>query len=168
MLSSALSDQDQDLSLELVRRFWALYQSRQWAAAQALLHPQAACQWWATSERIDGSAAIVHVNAVYPEGWTIHLLELNALNARDAGLDAAASAAVNHRRVHSLVRVDQAGQAFYANSFFSLEQGLIVAIDEYWSDRQAAPSWRKPGAMPGLTLMSSDDRVGLSLKLDLN
>ncbi|MCV2370691.1 nuclear transport factor 2-like protein [Roseateles oligotrophus] len=156
-MSSSASD------LNLVRRFWALYQARQWAAAQALLHPQAACQWWATSERFEGAEAIVHVNAVYPEGWTIHLLELNAL---DCGGDATA-APVARRRVHSLVRVDQAEQAFYANSFFGIEQGLIVAIDEYWADAQPAPAWRKPGALPGLKRMSTDDRAGLSLKLDL-
>jgi hypothetical protein len=147
--------------LGLVRRFWALYQARHWAAAQALLHPQAACQWWASAERFEGAEAIVHVNAVYPEGWTIHLLELNAL---DVGL-ASSVMPPTRRRIHSLVRVNQADQVFYANSFFSVEQGLIVAIDEYWSDVQPAPEWRTPEALPGLTTMGCDAREGLSLSL---
>ncbi|WP_310388879.1 hypothetical protein [Roseateles sp.] len=157
--------------LALVRRFWAQYQARNWSAAQALLHPQAVCKWWATAERFDGAAAIVHVNAVYPEGWTIHLLELNGLSV-PSGLDSqggavrAAAGASESRRVHSLVRVEQGGQAFYANSFFSLAQGLIRAIDEYWADTQPAPAWRLTGDLPGASALGTDVRAGLSLELD--
>jgi hypothetical protein len=147
--------------LNLVQRFWALYQAREWGAVQALLHPEAHCQWWATAERFEGAAAVVHVNAVYPEGWTIHLLELNAL-----GTGGQASAdAQSRRRVHSLVRVDHGAQSFYANSFFSLERDLIVSIDEYWSDTQAAPAWRQNGSLPGLIPMAVDQRQGLSLQV---
>ncbi|MBT9491823.1 MAG: nuclear transport factor 2 family protein [Paucibacter sp.] len=148
--------------LALVRRFWALYQARNWSAAEALLHPQAVCKWWATSERFDGAAAIVHVNAVYPEGWTIHLLELNALDG-SIGLGSQVGTV---RRVHSLVRVEQGSQAFYANSFFSLAQGLILAIDEYWADTQPAPAWRLNGDLPGASALGADVRAGLPLKLD--
>ncbi|MDC8770106.1 hypothetical protein [Roseateles albus] len=149
--------------LNLVQRFWALYQAREWAAAQALLHPEACCQWWATSERFEGAVAIVHVNAVYPEGWTIHLLELNALGA--AGQASASADAQSRRRVHSLVRVDHGAQSFYANSFFGIERDLIVSIDEYWSDTQAAPAWRQNGSLPGLIPMAVDQRQGLSLQV---
>lgn len=145
--------------LSLVRRFWALYQARKWTEAQALLHPQATCQWWATAERFEGAAAIVHVNAVYPGDWTIHLLELNALSGESDGGQG--------RRVHSLVRVDQGERAFYANSFFSLELGRITAIDEYWADAQAAPDWRLNGVLPGCKPSGADGRQGQSLALDL-
>jgi hypothetical protein len=149
--------------LELVRRFWALYQARNWNAAQALLHPNALCHWWATGERFEGPAAIVHVNAVYPEGWTIHLLELHVLD----GAPQAVELAQPRRRVHSLVRVDQGEQSFYANSFFGLERDLILSIDEYWSDTQAAPAWRQDGGLPGLVFMPADQRQGLSLEVAL-
>ncbi|MEJ6006096.1 hypothetical protein WG899_11100 [Paucibacter sp. AS339] len=159
-------------SLELVRRFWALYQARRWAEAQALLSPAAYCVWWATTERFAGAAAIVHVNAVYPEGWAIHLLELNHLDD-GASASSSASADTQHRlpvlqevqRVHSLVRVDQNGQSFYANSFFKLQAGLILSIEEYWADTQAPPAWRSPGALPGLHPLAPDQRQGLSLDL---
>lgn len=134
----------------LVRRFWALYQARRWSDAQALLHPEAHCNWWATAERFQGAAAIVHVNAIYPEGWVLHVLELNPLGAG---------------RVHSLVRVEQGGQVFYANSFFQLKQGLIQSLDEYWSDQAPAPSWRLDGQLPGLQKLGPDLRAGLSLDL---
>ncbi|QPF76087.1 nuclear transport factor 2 family protein [Roseateles sp. DAIF2] len=132
----------------LVRRFWALYQARRWAEAQALLAPEACCTWWATRERFIGAAAVVHVNAVYPEGWTIRLLELRALSAG---------------RVHSLVRVDHGEASFYANSFFTLEGGRIAGLDEYWSDVQAPPSWRQ--GLPGRGDLPADMRPGLDLSL---
>lgn len=148
--------------LSLVRRFWALYQARQWSAAQALLHPQAVCRWWATAERFDGAEAIVHVNAVYPEGWTIHLLALHHLDGEHHQIEPNPM-----QRVHSLVRVNHGEKAFYANSFFNLAQGLIVEIDEYWTDAQPAPDWRLDGSLPGLTSMGADRRPGLLLAPDL-
>lgn len=140
-----------DAALDTVRRFWACYQARRWAEAQALLAPQASCRWWTTGERFDGAQAVVHVNAVYPEGWTLHLLELRALAAS---------------QVHSLVRVDHGDAQFYANSFFRLSEGRIESIDEYWSDVQAAPAWRLDGALPGWSAMPRDQRNGLDLSLD--
>lgn len=134
----------------LVRRFWSLYQARRWSEAQALLHPDAECYWWATAERFQGAAAIVHVNAVYPEGWSLCLLEVNPLGSG---------------RVHTLLRVDHGEQAFYANSFFQITAGLIQRLDEYWSDLAAAPAWRQTGQLPGLTKLAPDQRSGLSLDL---
>lgn len=151
-------------SLELVRRFWALYQARRWNEARGLLSPAAHCLWWATAERFEGAAAVVHVNAVYPEGWTIHLLELNRLESADeSGLQGVMPST---QRVHSLVRVDQDGRSFYANSFFSITAGRIHAIEEYWADTQSPPAWRTPEALPGLQFMKTDRRPGLSLELE--
>lgn len=136
--------------LEVVQRFWALYQGRRWREAQALLAPQAVCNWWASGERFVGAAAIVHVNAVYPEGWRIHLLALNALGPG---------------RVHSLVRVEHGAAVVYANSFFALSHGLITSLDEYWCDVLAPPSWRQSGLLPGLQPLPADQRAGLDLQL---
>lgn len=129
-----------------VHRFWALIEVRRWDEVRALLSPRAQCFWWATRERFDGAEAIVHVNAVYPEGWAIHLLECNALA---------------DERVHSLVRVDQSGASFYANSFFALDGGLIARLDEYWSDVQVAPIWRE--GLAGRALLPTDVRPSLAL-----
>lgn len=135
-------------ALTLVQRLWALFQARRWDEAQALFKPAAYCHWWASRERLSGAAAIIHVNAVYPEGWTLHLLELQALA---------------DGRVLSLVRVDQGGTSFYATSFFQMEAGLIAGVDEYWADCQPAPDWRRDGRLPGLEPLPEDRRPGLSL-----
>ncbi len=135
-----------DPGLRRVGLFWARYQARDWAGAEALLHPQASCRWRATRERFDGPAAIVHVNAVYPEGWGIHLLELHRLAPQ---------------LVLSLVRVDQEGRSYWAHSYFRFEQEWIAQIDEYWSDATEAPAWRE--GLPGRSLTPPDARPGLPL-----
>lgn len=129
--------------VDVVRRLWALFQARDWAGAEALLAPQARCIWWATNEQFDGAPAIVHVNAVYPEGWTIHLIEVNSLA---------------DGRVHSLVRVTMAdGPTVYANSFFILQGGLITDVQEYWSTVELPPAWREAG-LQGQTRLPADGR----------
>ena len=135
----------------VVHRFWSLFQARRWADAQALLSAEACCPWPVTRERFDGPAAIIHVNAVYPEGWGIHLLALNALA---------------DGRVHSLLRVDHGADSFYANSFFSLDvKGQITRIEEFWSDVLEPPAWRRDAAqpLPGQTRLPADERSGLRL-----
>jgi hypothetical protein len=137
----------------LVRRYWSLIQARRWADVQALLAAEAECRWPVTRERFVGAAAIVHVNTVYPEGWTIHLLDLNALA---------------DERIHTLVRVDQGVESFYANSFFRLAAERIAAIEEFWADVQPPPAWRRDPALalPGCEPTPADLREGLNLSVD--
>ena len=135
-----------DPGLRRVGLYWALLQARDWAGAEALLHPNAACRWRATRERFDGAAAIVGVNAAYPEGWAIRLLALHRLGPDEA---------------LSVVRVDHNSRAFWAHSHIRFEGEWIAHIDEYWADEQAAPAWRD-GSL-GRTLTPADARPGWPL-----
>jgi len=135
-----------DPGLRRLGLYWALVQARDWAAAELLLHPNAACRWRATRERFDGAAAIVGVNAAYPEGWKVHLLTLHRLGPDEA---------------LSVVRVDQDGRSFWAHSHVRFEGEWIAQIDEYWADAQDAPAWRD--GLPGRTVTPADARPGLPL-----
>jgi hypothetical protein len=86
-----------------------------------------------TRERVLGADSIIHVNAIYPEGWTIHLVDCNVL------LDG---------RVHSIIRVDHPPHRFYATSLFTIS-GQIESITEYWSTVETPPHWRTSGNLPG-------------------
>lgn len=136
-----------DAGLRRVGLYWALVQARDWPAATALLHPHASCRWRATRERFDGAEAIVRVNAVYPEGWTIRLLSLARLGPDE---------------VLSLVRVDHGAQPFWAHSHFQFDGEWIAQIDEYWADAATAPAWRD--GLPGRSLTPADARPGLPLE----
>jgi hypothetical protein len=116
-----------------VRALWQAYEARDWTGAQALFAPDAVCDWWTSGERFTGAAAIVGVNAAYPEGWHIELLAVDEL------VDG---------RVHSLARVEHGAQSFYANSFFGFDgDERIGAIEEFWATAEEPPVWRD--GLPG-------------------
>lgn len=121
-------------SMRTVRALYAAMQARNWAAVRALLHAGMQTVWWATGERLVGADAFVAVNARYPEGWTLHLLEISRL---DDG------------RVLALVRVDHPPATFFCTSIFRVDDGLVAGLDEYWATVEAPPPWREPGAVAG-------------------
>lgn len=114
-------------SLRAVRALWRAFQARDWPAARALLDERLQVTWWTSGERFDGADAFVAANARYPEGWTIHLLELGHLQ---------------DGRVLSLVRVDHPPRRFFATSIFRVDDGRIAGIDEYWATVEPPPAWR--------------------------
>lgn len=122
-------------SVRSVRSLWAALQARDWAAARALLSDDLQATWWTSGERFDGADAFVEVQRRYPEGWVIHLLELERLE---------------DGRVLSLLRVDQPPHSFFATSIARVDDGLIHALDEYWATLEAPPQWRTAQAIKGL------------------
>ncbi|MEP7098861.1 MAG: hypothetical protein ABI781_00035 [Burkholderiales bacterium] len=107
---------------------WTLFQARDWAGARRLFNDQATLTWHASGERLLDADAIIRVNAIYPEGWSICVIEVNAL--RDG-------------RAHSIVEVRHGAIRFLANSLFRFDaNGLIASVDEYWATVEAPPAWR--------------------------
>jgi hypothetical protein len=123
-------------SVRAVRRFWAALQARNWPKARSCLYDDIETMWWTSGERIIGADALIDLNARYPEGWTIHLLEVEHLQ---------------DGRVMSLARVDHPPRLFFATSFFRVDDGRIAGIDEYWATVEAPPDWRTPQAFAGLS-----------------
>lgn len=115
-----------------VRALWARMQARDWIGARALFTAAATSVWWTSGERFIGRDAILRVNEIYPEGWTIHVLEVTALA---------------DGRVHAVVRVEQPPQRFFANALYRFEGDRIAAVDEYWATWQAPPDWRSAEAL---------------------
>jgi GNAT superfamily N-acetyltransferase len=121
-------------SVQAVRAMWAALQARDWAAARARMHHQLQATWWTSGERFAGADGLVAVNARYPEGWTIHLVEVTRLE---------------DGRVLSLTRIDHPPNVFFATSLFRVDDGLITAVDEYWATVEPPPAWREDGSIPG-------------------
>jgi len=120
--------------VSIVLTLWQRFERRDWAAARRLLADDAIMTWVASAERFHGGDAIIAVNAAYPEGWSIHVIECAPL---DDG------------RILSLVRVDHPPRRFFATSLFRIEGGLIRAIEEYWATAEPPPAWRSAGTLPG-------------------
>ncbi len=116
-----------------VRTYWAHVQARDWVSMRSCLSAQATMEWPCTNERFLDGEAIVRVNQIYPEGWTIKVMSVDGLA---------------DKRVLSVVQVSQDSQVHFANSFWTFgPDGLITNVQEYWGAAEAPPSWRTPEAI---------------------
>jgi len=122
------------MTTAIVGALWDRFEQRDWTGARALLADDAVMTWVCTAERFHGGDAVIAVNAAYPEGWSIHLLDCTPLA---------------DGRILSLVRVEHPPQCFFATSLFRIEDGLITGIEEYWATAEAPPAWRSAGDLPG-------------------
>jgi len=123
-------------SVRVVRAMWSAFQARDWAAARRLMRDELQATWWTSGERFATADAFVQAQSTYPEGWSIRLIECERLE---------------DGRVISIARVDHPPAVFYATSFFRVDDGLIVGVDEYWGTLEAPPAWRTPEAIRGLS-----------------
>lgn len=120
---------------DTVRSLWACFQARDWVAARALLHDDATMHWVASGEHLLDADAIIRVNAIYPEGWSIQVISVDEL--------------VNGE-VHSIVEVRYGEARFFANSRFGLDGDPIARIrriTEHWASFEAPPAWRTAQAI---------------------
>ena len=88
--------------------------------------------WRASGEHLLDADAIVRVNAIYPEGWVLNVLEVTPLS---------------DGRVHSMVEVRHASQRFIAHTLWRFDGPLIVHADETWATAEPPPAWRTPEAI---------------------
>lgn len=123
-----MSTGEQAAAVGCVRGIWAAFQRRDWAAARAAMADGLVARWWTSGERFDGADAFVAMQSAYPEGWTLHALELSA--QADG-------------RVLPLLRVDHppAG-VFFCTSIARLHDGLVAEVEEYWATAEPPQAWR--------------------------
>ncbi len=115
-------------AVDVVRQFWNLMQTNDFAAVAAVLAPDFTCEWPQSKERIRGAANFVRMNADYPAHgrweFTVHRI---VGNEREAVSDVGITDGVQHPR---------------AVSFFEVEGGLVRRIVEYWPEPYDAPANR--------------------------
>lgn len=128
--------------VRVVRDLWHAFQARDWAAARALLRDDLQATWWTSGERFAGADAFIDVQARYPEGWTIRLIDCQRLEGG---------------RVLSVARVDHPPNVFYVTSFATVDEGQVTSIEEFWATAEAPPAWRTPEALAGLTRFDALD-----------
>jgi len=113
---------------EIVSKFWNLFGEGKFAEAGKLMDRESIVHWPNTREVFRGRDRFVSVNEKYPGTWVISLEKLMSINDI----------------VVSVVKVESPDQiqSCYATSFFTIENGLIMEIVEYWSDNGEPPQWR--------------------------
>jgi hypothetical protein len=118
--------------VDVVHALWQRFEARDWRGARALLRDDAKLHWPTSAEHFDDADAAIRVQAIYPEGWSIRVIEVNALA---------------DGRVHSVIEVTHGEQRFFANSLFRFDGELITEVTEYWGTFELPPAWRTSEAI---------------------
>jgi len=117
----------------VVHRFFERMEARDWDGAGELLSPELHIEFTETGERFDGPNFLA-MNAAYPEGWSIDVVEVIS----------------DGDRVAAQVRVDHIEDVFWCAGFYTVRDGVVVDGTEHWvTERsQSAPEWRQPFNSP--------------------
>lgn len=116
------------LATDVVREFWQLMASNDFASVGAVLSDDFVLEWPQSGERIRGRDNFAAMNTEYPAHGPWHF----AVNERFG----------EGSRVVSDVSVTDGVQQGRALSFFTLQGGRIARIVEFWPDPFEAPANR--------------------------
>lgn len=113
---------------DVVREFWRLMATNDFSSVAAVLAPAFVLEWPQSRERIRGAERFARVNREYPARgpWRFTIQRLVA----------GAAEAVTE------VTVSDGAVTARAISFFTLENGRIAGIVEFWPEPYAAPAHR--------------------------
>ncbi len=113
---------------EVVREFWRLMATNDFDAVAAVLAPEFVLEWPQSRERIRGAARFAQMNLQYPAHgvwrFTVHRLVGEGSQAV------------------SDVSVTDGVQTARALSFFTVAEGKVTRLVEYWPEPYAAPANR--------------------------
>jgi len=113
---------------DVVREFWRLMATNDFASVAAVLAPDFVLEWPQSRERIRGPAHFVRMNQEYPAHgpWRFTINRIVA-GAGEAVSDVSITDGVHSAR---------------ALSFFTIEDGRVTRMVEYWPEPYPAPANR--------------------------
>lgn len=115
-------------ALSVVHEFWRLMATNDFTAVGAVLAPEFVLEWPQSRERIRGAANFARMNAEYPaKGPWRFMISRAVANGSEVVTDV------------SVTDGDVLGRAI---SFFTVEQGRITRIVEFWPEPYPAPANR--------------------------
>jgi len=115
-------------SAKIVREFWRLMATNDFPSVCAVLAPDFICEWPQSNERIRGGGHFARMNTEYPSHgpWQF------TINHIVSGPDEAVSD----------VSITDGVQSARAISFFTIKEGLITRLVEFWPEPYPAPANR--------------------------
>ena len=117
---------------EIARLWWSAIDRSDFHAAASLLAPETSVEWPLSNERMESAADWTLVNEHYPGKWSATIDSLVA----DGDI------------VVTTTTVTDGGISVLAISWFTVTNGLITRLVEYWPETYAAPGWRSQWTVP--------------------
>lgn len=111
----------------LARRWWELIDKAAFREAAALAAPGAVIDWVLSNERMRIEDQWVAANENYPGSWRAEINEI----VSEPG------------KVVTVTAVSDGPESVTAISMFTIEDGRIAGIVEYWPEPYPAPDWRR-------------------------
>ena len=112
-------------SIDTVNQFWRLMASNDFQSVTAVLSPGFVCEWPQSSEIIRGPQSFARMNSEYPAQGLWHFT-IHRTVAADT-------------EVVTDVTVTDGAQTSRAISFFTVEDGLITRLLEFWPEPYDPP-----------------------------
>lgn len=145
LVTPAPADTDPAHHAATVRALWASFQARDWTAARGFLADDATLFWRASGEHLLDADAIIRVQVIYPEGWTLHVVDVTPMA---------------DGRVHSLVQVRHGSTCFLAHTLWRFRGARVVHADETWATWETPPAWRTAQAIGAYRRDAGDAGAG--------
>lgn len=98
------------------------------AALARFFHQEARVRW-PNTEEVFTAPEYIRINCRYPGKWEGQLLRV---------VEAGSSLVAITR-----IKATDGSQSLHAISFFTFKEGLIIDLEEYWSDDGPPPPWRQ-------------------------
>ncbi len=117
-----------DVTRQLIERFLATLENRDWAGFAAVLHPEVVYEIPQSRERIRSRDRYVQFNQEYPGDW--HVSPTQILADGDAGV----------ARFEWRVGDSPVEEAFV---FFGVRDGLLATVTDFWPESYDPPPGRE-------------------------
>jgi len=116
--------------LEIVRKYWDLFDQADFKAATKLMHDHAVVWEPNTREVFRSRSAFLRMHEANPQPWRIE--EIDMLSEMKEGIIVTVVKAYSEKTPES----------YFITSFFTFAGEKIIEIMEYWSLNAEAPAWR--------------------------
>lgn len=110
-----------------IKEFWLDVLKQNKEKLHTYFHEKAVIRWHCSNELFTVKEYI-QANCKYPGQW----------DGKIERVEEIANTIITVVKVYSIDK----SNSFHVVSFFRLENGLIVEMDEYWGDDGVAPEWR--------------------------
>ncbi len=110
----------------VAREWWSAIDRQDFAHAASLLAPDAVVDWPLSNERLPSPDDWRIVNETYPGNWRAEVTDVVS----------------SGETVITTTNVSDGGITVLAISRFTIHDGRITSLVEYWPETYAAPAWR--------------------------